>query len=369
MRSLAEGFVHLSTSIGENIGFWERLDIAIAFFETRSLDASAATLTYADRIALVGKQAQATTLWIQQLAIQSPFTSKEVGNVFRVAQAYGLTADTAKQLLPLLLDLGSAAGFDADVLERVALALGQVSARGKLTGEEIRQLGNAGVPIRDILVKNLGIANEEFEDLVENGHFTADVVMPLIVKSLKEFKGASEEVTRNTLTGLVNAFKEIIEIGQVDLFRGITDSIKGTMREIVDVVQNPQFRPALVALGEALGRTFVTVLRVVRKAITELVAALTAVSPEVYKAIVLFTVGATVALGFSVAIWAITLAVGALLSPVGLLVVGFGALFAILAQDDPLQAVADFFNSLGRAIGRALTGLGNFASGVDQIPA
>lgn len=367
IRGFTEGFVGLSKEIANNIGFWERLTISIGFFETRSLGAGASTLSYADRVRAVGQEARETTLWIQQLAIASPFTSQDVGNVFRVSQAYGLTTETAKELLPLMLDLGSAAGFNSDVLERVALALGQVQARGKLTGEEIRQLGNAGVPIRDILVKNLGIANSEFEDFVENGELTAEVVMPLIIESLKEFKGASEEVTRNTLTGLANAFKELVEIGQVDLFQGIADSIKTTMREIVDALQDPKVRPALVALGQFMGTIFVQAIREIREALAALIGFLTSVSPETYKLITLFVIGASAAIAFSIGVWAVGAAFAALTSPLGLIVVGFAALFTLLAQDDPIQTVKDFFSGLVRLMGRALTGIGNFVDGLREF--
>lgn len=362
--NLAEGFVGLSKAIGTNIGFWERFAVSVSFFETRTLDASAATLTYSERMKLVGDQTRETLAWVQQLAVTSPYTSKEVGNIFRVAQAYGLTTDAATALLPQLLDLGSAAGLDSDTLERVALALGQVQARGKLTGEEIRQLGNAGIPIRDILVKTFHIANDEFEDFVENGELTADKVIPAIINSLNDFKGAGEDVTFNTLTGLVSAFQELGEIGQVDLFQGIADSIKSSMVEIVKAMQDPRVRPALVAFGKLLGEVFVQAVREVKEAVAALVGFLASVSPETYKLIAIFTVGVGIALAFAVSMWAITAAVGAMLSPVGLLVIAFGALFTLLAQDDPIQALKDFFMGFKRMVAGALGALGNF---VEQL--
>lgn len=369
--AITQSLGQMGRSVAENVSFWERLTTAIAFFETRSLDASDTTLTYAERIAMVGEQAEATTLWVQKLAVLSPYTSKEVGDTFRVAQAYGLSADAAKELLPLLLNLGSAAGFDADVLQRVALALGQVQARGKLTGEEIRQLGNAGIPIREILVKNLGIANEEFEDFVEEGAFTADVVIPLITKSLHEFDGAAEQISKTTLVGLANAIQETFQIGQFDLFKGIGQQLIPPLQELVDFLTESNFRAALTVIGEELGAAFAGALAAIRAGITGLITAIQGISPEMAKFLIFFAVGATAVVGLAIAIAVLTSAITFLVNPVTLLAVAFGALFGLLASGNPSQLISDFFSTLtqwaGEAVSAVVTLVGDVGQGLQDI--
>lgn len=365
-RDISQGLGRIVAGIAQNVSFWERLGVAIGFFETRTLGAAEAALTFAERMALVGESARATTLWVQKLAVISPYTSQDVGNIFRVAQAYGLSAQAAKDLLPPLLDLGSAAGLDADVLERVALAMGQVQARGKLTGEEIRQLGNAGIPIREILVKNLGIANSEFEHFVEEGMFTADVVIPLITKALQDFDGAAEEISKNTLTGLAQAFKETLQIGQTDFFGGIGEAVKEQLQDIVALVTNPQFRPMLVVLGEEIGKAFSEMLNAVRNGVMGLIKVVTSISPETMKFIAVFAVGVTAAIGFSVALALLSSAVAFLINPVTLLSVAFGTLLGALATKNPLETLRKLLTTIGKGLSDAVGGLGSFVSRVSS---
>lgn len=52
-------------------------------------------------------------------------------------------------------------------MDRLALAYGQVLAKGRLQGGELRQFTEAGVPIVAELAKNLGVAQSAIADMVE----------------------------------------------------------------------------------------------------------------------------------------------------------------------------------------------------------
>jgi len=288
VNRLAQGLGRIASQGVETAAFFERLGLSINFFAARTAQQEDASLTFNQALAQTQREAQGVLLWVKQLAVASPFTAKQVGNVFRVSQAYGLLAEEARAILPLLLDVGAATGLDAQTLENAARALGQIRSRGKLTGEEIRQLGNAGIPIRDILVKQLQITNKEFDTLLESGALVSDLVIPAIVDSLKEFEGASEKVAFETIGGLLSAFQDIKEIGIAEFFSGLLKPIAPLLKNLVETLNSPEFRAILVVVGEDLGTVFTGAINNLTSAIGGLIKSWQQLSPETKRNIILF---------------------------------------------------------------------------------
>lgn len=288
-QRLIGGFTRLASQGIELSAFFERLGLSINFFAARTAQQEDASLTFNQALAATQREAQGVLLWVKQLAVASPFTAKQVGVVFRVSQAYGLLAEEARAVLPLLLDVGAATGLDAQTLENAARALGQIRSRGKLTGEEIRQLGNAGIPIRDILVKQLQITNKEFDTLLESGALVSDLVIPAIVDSLQEFEGASEKVAFETIGGLISAFEDIKEIGIAEFFSGLLKPIAPLLKQLVETLNSPEFRAILQIVGEDLGVVFTGAINSLTSAIGGLVKAWQSLTPETRRNIILFS--------------------------------------------------------------------------------
>lgn len=47
-------------------------------------------------------------------------------------------------------------------MDRITLAYGQMLAKGKVTGEELMQMAEAGVPLQTALAESIGVTGEEF---------------------------------------------------------------------------------------------------------------------------------------------------------------------------------------------------------------
>lgn len=339
----------------EIVTFFERLDLSIAFFAARSFQAEDATISFNEALALGAKEAQGLSIWLQRLAVASPFTTRDVGILFRTAQAYGLTRKEAEQLTPLLLDFAAAAGLDADILQRLALAMGQIRARGKLTGEEVRQLGNSGIPIRDILVKALGIANDQFDELLESGAFTSDVVIPAIISALEDFRGAGERVAFGTIGGIISAFDELREIGIAKFFTGLLDPLKKSFQDLFAVLNQPKVLAFITVLGRELGVTLRNAVFGVLANIRGLIAAWRALDPVMQQQIIVFG-AATVGVIALVAVFGLlTAAVGFLLSPIVLIAVTIG--FLVSEWTSGFAVLKSITSNAGRSIGNALAGM------------
>lgn len=93
---------------------------------------------------------------LAKFAKSTPFEFPQLLDASKRLLAYGMEADN---LIPTLKNLGDiAAGVGMEKLPQLVLAFGQVKAATKLTGMELRQFSEAGVPLLEALVKQANAA-------------------------------------------------------------------------------------------------------------------------------------------------------------------------------------------------------------------
>ncbi len=99
---------------------------------------------------ILGDMQNANTMFgqVKQLALASPFTFSELNKDVKQLAAYGVEYDELYDTTKRLADMASGLGVS---FERIALAFGQVQARGWLDGKELRQIAYAGIPLLDRL--------------------------------------------------------------------------------------------------------------------------------------------------------------------------------------------------------------------------
>jgi len=92
-------------------------------------------------------------------AKKTPFTLQGLENETKKLLAYGISQKEVMADLKVLGDI--AAGVGMDKLPNLTLAYGQVRAAGRLTGMELRQFTEAGVPLLEELSKVTGMAVQD----------------------------------------------------------------------------------------------------------------------------------------------------------------------------------------------------------------
>lgn len=99
---------------------------------------------------ILGDIQNANTMFgqIKDLALNSPFTFSELNRDVKQLAAYGVEYDQLYDTTKRLADISSGLGVSFD---RIALAFGQVQARGWLDGKELRQIAYAGIPLLEKL--------------------------------------------------------------------------------------------------------------------------------------------------------------------------------------------------------------------------
>ena len=189
---------------------------------------------------ILGDMQNANTMFNQtkELALQSPFTFSELNRDVKQLAAYGVEYEDLYDTTKRLADMASGLGVS---FERIALAFGQVQARGWLDGKELRQIAYAGIPLLDRLSK--------YYSQREGKKVTTSDVKGRITNrevSFQDVKNIFWEMTdaggqfynmqltlSETLLGRYNKLKDAWEIMLSDFARG--DSIiGGTFKTILD---------------------------------------------------------------------------------------------------------------------------------------
>lgn len=219
------------------IASWERLSATMETLSAKELLATGEFKNMTEALAAAGPKAEELLKWIQELAIKSPFTTEGVANAFRTAEAYGFTADEAKRLTEALIDFASGSGATEGVMNQIALALGQIEAKGKLAGQEVLQLVNAGLPVDQILATAFNKTTAEIVDMREKGLIPAkDAIEAITVYLETNFAGAAERQA-NTWAGLQSTFVDIKEMGLREFFGGLFDALQPLAVELSNFLQ------------------------------------------------------------------------------------------------------------------------------------
>lgn len=275
-------------------------------------------------------KAHKTLADLAQFAARTPFELPQLEEASKRLLAYGVSADS---LIPTLRMLGDiSAGVGMDKLPQLILAFGQVKAITHLTGMELRQFSEAGVPLLGALATQFGKTEQEILDMVSAGEIGfADVQKAL--GSMTEEGGKFFNLMDRQSTSLGG------------MWSNLNDQMSLTARTIGEQLL-PVLKPVVEKLIEIMGvvRQFVTEnpqlsagILIVALAFTGLMAVLLPIALALPGLVMLFT-GLATAIAF----------VTALSAPMILAIGGIVTVLALLAKNGYLtkQAWVDVWTGI-----------------------
>lgn len=119
------------------------------------------------------EQARSMLEQIRNFSRITPFSAREMGDAGRTLLQYGVSAD---QIMPTLEAITNVTGGNLESFQNMALAFGQTSAMGRLMGQELRQMINAGFnPLQEIS-RMTGVSMAELKQIMEEGGISAQLV-------------------------------------------------------------------------------------------------------------------------------------------------------------------------------------------------
>jgi len=163
---------------------------------------------------------------LRGFAERTPFEFVEVARASQRFQAMGIEA---QKVLPLLHDMGNAVasiGGGKDELDRVALAIAQVNAKGRVMTQEMNQLSEVGISGWKALQAETGKSREELVKMVEAGEVSAETFNA----AFHRMYGSSNAMQKQmeTLSGATSTLKDK---GRELLADGFTP-LHGMLRDI-----------------------------------------------------------------------------------------------------------------------------------------
>ena len=176
---------------------------------------------------ILGDMQNANTMFnqIKELALNSPFTFSELNRDVKQLAAYGVEYDQLYDTTKRLADMSSGLGVSFD---RIALAFGQVQARGWLDGKELRQIAYAGIPLLNKLSEfyskqeGRNVSTSEIKTRISNREVSFDDVKSIFWQMTNE--GGQfynmQQILSETLLGKYNKLKDAWEIMLSDFASG-----------------------------------------------------------------------------------------------------------------------------------------------------
>jgi tape measure domain-containing protein len=167
---------------------------------------------------------------VSQIIDFSGRTMFDPSQVIRYGQrllAMGMAADEVVPTLKVLVNQVTALGGDTQTVDRLVLAISQISAKARLSAQDMRQMAEIPVPAWDILAKKISettgklVTIGEVQKLSERGMISGPAAAQVLVEEMeKRSKDAAAKVAQSTL----GMWRQISNQGQ-QAFIAIGDTI------------------------------------------------------------------------------------------------------------------------------------------------
>lgn len=203
------------------------------------------------------EKAQKMLTAITDMAMKTPFQVKDVETGAKQLLAYGISAESVLKDLSMLGDIASGVGMDK--LPNLILAFGQVNAATRLTGMELRQFTEAGVPMLATLADQLGKPVSEIQDMVSAGEIGFKEVEKALGSLTGEggkFFNLMEKQSKSTAGQMSNLQDNITK-----LLRVFGAELLPVINKVVDFLN--KMTTAFQNLSPQTRETIVTVLAIV----------------------------------------------------------------------------------------------------------
>ncbi|MEW6048248.1 MAG: tape measure protein, partial [Bacillota bacterium] len=156
-----------------------------------------------------------------EFAARTPFNLTNITQASRQLLAYGFAAEQVLPTLSAIGDAVAALGGGADEIQRAVLAIGQMRAKGKVAGEEMRQLTELGIPAGEMLAESIGVSVPEAMELVEKRAIDASRGIAAVLEGINRRFAGAMEVQSRTLLGRLSTLRDNVEI----ILRGLGQDI------------------------------------------------------------------------------------------------------------------------------------------------
>lgn len=198
------------------------------------------------------EQAEDIVNKIREDSKQSIFDTSALINANKLLVSSGVDAEKARKSINDMADILALAGGSNDELNRMAYNLQQIANNGKATARDIRQFGDAGIPIYKMLADTLGVTTEEVKDM----DISFDLLAETFAKATSEggkFANGQELISQTasgSLNRLKKTFDETLGVLTETLMPTITRILNGATNVLKKIQElDPQTKNLITTIG------------------------------------------------------------------------------------------------------------------------
>ena len=170
-------------------------------------------------------EADKTVRALKDFAAKTPFSFQDIQSATMTLMNFGVEARRAVELTKML---GDASGGNAERMNRLALAFGKASAQGKLTGEVVQQMIDAGFNPLTEIAKITGEAMGDLQKRMSAGKVSSDELSQAFVAATSaggRFYGMLERQSQS-LVGLQSTMNDAFATLGGAITEGLTEPLK-----------------------------------------------------------------------------------------------------------------------------------------------
>lgn len=189
---------------------------------------------------------------LTDFAAVTPLKLDDVKEGTQLLLSYGVAEE---DIMKRLQQLGDVSQGNAEKFGRVALAYGQMVAKQKVTGEELRQMTEAGVPLMNGLAESMGVTTAELSKMIEKGN----VGIPELNKALEsmtseggKFFGMMDKQSK-TMEGLWSTLTDNAEIFAREVGEKSFSYLKSELSDLMSTVNEMEESGELSAVADEIG--------------------------------------------------------------------------------------------------------------------
>ena len=207
-----------------------------------------------------GEAAQGMLNDLRDFAAKTPFQFEDLTKAASRMIAMGTAAEDVIPTLTAVGDAAAGLGLGSAGVDRITLALGQMGAKGKIGGDDLRQLSEAGVPALRYLAEAAGVTTAEMSKMIEKGIIPAEEGVKVLVQSMSgDFGGLMEEQAK-TATGALSNLEDTVktlgtEIGEM-LIPSVSKGATALSEFFAEITAGQKAMNKDVELTEALDKAF-----------------------------------------------------------------------------------------------------------------
>lgn len=203
---------------------------------------------------------------LKEFAASTPLSMDDLANGTQTLLAFGVETENSTGILR---QLGDIALGNADKMQRLSTAFGKATAQGKLSGEVVQQMIDAGWNPLIQISQAAGETMEETQKRMSAGAISVgelEAAMESVTTGTGQFAGGMESAS-HTMQGLISTLQDNVRSKIGEAFQSVSDKITGILPKVIEFV-NSIDTDKIVTAVQNVANAFIEFLPVITAATT-----------------------------------------------------------------------------------------------------